>query len=194
MYENFVFLQDESPLIEFYRARVNYFYSGTIEQIDFGELNMNARKLINDMMATKTKNQILNFMGQDIIPDYSPPMISLGANTFKAELQAEIKYEPMNFINLPARGRRLVKVPSMKLSGKFYVGFEDTLQVTTAAIPFRKDKFCLVLILPGRPSDYIAGGLGQIESKLNNGTWSAMMRSMQAVENIDIQFPIINHR
>ena len=101
----------------------------------------------------------------------------------------------MNFINLPSRGRRLVKVPSMKVSGPtFYVGFEEKLAATVAAIPFKKDEFCLVLILPGRPSDYIAGGLSQIESKLNNETWSGLMRSLQPIEGIDIQFPVINHR
>ena len=62
----------------------------------------------------------------------------------------------MNFINLPSRGRRLVKVPSIKVSGpSFYVGYEEKLAATITAIPFKKDEFCLVLILPGKPSDYI---------------------------------------
>ena len=39
-----------------------------------------------------------------------------------------------------------------------------------------------------------AGGLSQIESKLNNQTWSDLMRSLQPIEGIDIQFPMINHR
>ena len=188
--------EDESPLIEFYRARVDYFYSGTIEQIDFDQLNVNAGRLIDDMVARKTKDKIMDFMAQDTIPAYAPPMISLGANVFHAEFPVDFKvnYEVMNFINLPSRGRRLVKVPSIKLSGKFYIGYEESLQATTAAIPFQKDKFCLVLILPGKPSDYIAGGLSQIESKLNNETWTALMRSMQVIDHVELQFPVINHR
>ena len=188
--------EDESPLIEFYRARVDYFYSGTIEQIDFDQLNTNAGRLIDDMVSRKTQKKILNFMAQDQIPPYAPPMISLGANAFQADFPKEydLKYQTMNFINLPRIGRRLVKVPSVKLMGKFFIGYEETLQATTAAIPFQKDKFSLVLILPGRPSDYIAGGLSQIESKLNNETWTALMRSMQPVDHVEIQFPVINHR
>ena len=109
--------------------------------------------------------------------------------------EIDIREATMNFINLPSRGRRLVKVPSIVVSGpSFYVGYEEGLSATVAAIPFKKDEFCLVLILPGRPSDYIAGGLSQIESKLNNETWSALMRSLQPIEGIDIQFPVINHR
>ena len=188
--------EDESPLIEFYRARVDYFYSGTIEQIDFDQLNVNAGRLIDDMVARKTNDKIMDFMAQDQIPAYAPPMISLGANVFQAEFPVDfkVKYEVMNFINLPSRGRRLVKVPSIKLNGKFYIGYEESLKATTAAIPFQKDSFCLVLILPGKPSDYIAGGLGQIESKLNNETWTSLMRSMQVVEHVELQFPVINHR
>ena len=109
--------------------------------------------------------------------------------------EIDVREATMNFINLPSRGRRLVKVPSIVVSGpSFYVGYEEGLSATVAAIPFKKDEFCLVLILPGRPSDYIAGGLSQIESKLNNETWSALMRSLQPIEGIDIQFPVINHR
>ena len=101
----------------------------------------------------------------------------------------------MNFINLPSRGRRLVKVPALKINAEtFYVGFEENLHATVAAIPFKKDQFCLILILPGRPSDYIAGGLSKIESKLNNETWSSMMRSLQPLEHVEIQFPIFHHR
>ena len=101
----------------------------------------------------------------------------------------------MNFINLPSRARRLVKVPSVKISGpEMLFGFEETLQATIAAVPFKKMEFCLVLILPGRPSDYIAGGLSQIESKLNNETWTQLMHSLRSAEGIDIQFPILNHK
>ena len=106
-----------------------------------------------------------------------------------------VEQETMNFINLPSRGRRLVKVPALKLSGPpFYVGFEENLEATVAAIPFQKDEFSLILVLPGKPSDYIAGGLAKIESKLNNQTWSLLMKSLQLVPDIELQFPILNQR
>ncbi len=102
--------------------------------------------------------------------------------------------QTMNFINLPQRARRLVKVPSLKLSGpSILVGFEANLQATVAAVPFKKEEFSLVLILPGKPGDYIAGGLSQIESKLNNESWSALMKSVQSIEGVEIQLPSINH-
>jgi serine protease inhibitor len=101
----------------------------------------------------------------------------------------------MNFINLPSRSRRLVPVAAMKLSGdSFLMGFDETMQATIAAIPFKKEQFSLVLILPGRPSEYIAGGLSQIETKLNNETWSTMMRSLQNIQNVDIQVPTLSQR
>lgn len=194
---------------------MSYFYSASVEQVDFEELDSNIRGIINQMVAMKTDNSIPDFMQHDHLPNYPPPMVSFGGNyiqvllldrifsttaaTFflQAEFVDDISVEEieMNFINLPSRSRRLVKVPAMQLSAaSFLVGFEESLQVTIAAVPFKKEQFCLVLILPGKPSDYIAGGLSKIESKLNNETWSSMMRALQPISGLVLQLPVINHR
>ena len=70
-------------MIEFYRARINYFYSGTIQQIEFNQLDQNVRGNVDDMINTKTNGEMTNFMGSDTIPEYPPPMISFGANYLK---------------------------------------------------------------------------------------------------------------
>ena len=70
-------------MIEFYKARISYFYSGLLEQVDFNALDIKIRRQINQMLADKTNNAVPNFMGNDHIPSYLPPMISIGANIFQ---------------------------------------------------------------------------------------------------------------
>ena len=72
--------QDEDPLIEFYKARVNYFYSGTVEEVEFDQLDSNMRTIINQMVTMKTGEKVSDFMHHDHLPKYQPPMISFGAN------------------------------------------------------------------------------------------------------------------
>jgi capsule polysaccharide export protein KpsE/RkpR len=75
--------QDEEPVIEFYKARVGYFYSGLLDQVAFAALDLKISRQINQMIADKTNNVINNFMQNDRIPSYIPPMVSLGANIFQ---------------------------------------------------------------------------------------------------------------
>ena len=75
--------QDEEPVIEFYKARVGYFYSGLLDQVAFAALDLKISRQINQMIADKTNNVINNFMQNDRIPSYIPPMVSLGANVFQ---------------------------------------------------------------------------------------------------------------
>ena len=70
-------------MIEFYRARIGYFYSGTIEQVEFDDLDENVRKPVNTMIDSKTEGQVDKFMNLNTMPGYLPPMISFGANFFK---------------------------------------------------------------------------------------------------------------
>ena len=72
--------KDEDPLIEFYKARVNYFYSGSVEEVEFDQLDSNMRSVINQMVTMKTREKVQDFMYHDHLPKYLPPMISFGAN------------------------------------------------------------------------------------------------------------------
>ena len=72
--------KDEDPLIEFYKARVNYFYSGSVEEVEFDQLDSNMRTVINQMVTMKTREKVQDFMYHNHLPKYLPPMISFGAN------------------------------------------------------------------------------------------------------------------
>ena len=70
-------------MIEFYKARIGYFYSGQLEQVDFNQLDLKIGSLVEQMVASKTNNLVKDFMQNNRIPLYLPPMITFGANFFK---------------------------------------------------------------------------------------------------------------
>ena len=75
-------LQSEDPLIEFYKARVTYFYNGLVEKTDFDSLDGVIRNTTNRQVAMKTNFKILDMMHHDHISP-SKPMAAFGANHFQ---------------------------------------------------------------------------------------------------------------
>ena len=79
----------------------------------------------------------------------------------------------MNFINLP-RGRRLVPVPAASLKANLNACYHPEMDLTAAELPLAGNgsDLSLILILPGRQADFVAGGLGRLEDKINLGRCS----------------------
>ena len=103
----------------------------------------------------------------------------------------------MNFINLPVafRGRRLIQVPCgiIQPSTRLNAGYDSDLDATMAELPYVGGKFSLILILPGKQTEFIAGGLSRIESRLNSTLWNGLLRRMSP-HNIDFKMPFFRHR
>ena len=102
----------------------------------------------------------------------------------------------MNFINLPVafRGRRLVQVLSGKITNtKLNAGYDPHLGATLAEVPYKGKQFSLILVLPGKQTEFIAGGLSKIESRLNVTLWNGLLRQM-APHKIDFKMPFFRHR
>ena len=102
----------------------------------------------------------------------------------------------MNFINLPVafRGRRLVQVPCGKITtSKLNAGYDPDLDATMAELPYKGRKFSLLLILPGKQTEFIAGGLSRIESRLNATLWNGLLKRMSP-HTIDFKIPFFQHR
>ena len=76
----------------------------------------------------------------------------------------------MNFINLP-RGRRLVPVPAASLRANLNVCYHPEMDLTAAELPLAGSgsDLSLILILPGKQAEFVAGGLGRLEDKINLG-------------------------
>ena len=102
----------------------------------------------------------------------------------------------MNFINLPVafRGRRLIQVPCGIIKNtKLSTGYDPNLDATMAEVPYKGGKFSLILLLPGKQTEFIAGGLSRIESRLNSTLWNGLLRRMSP-HKIDFKMPFFRHR
>ena len=102
----------------------------------------------------------------------------------------------MNFINLPVafRGRRLIQVPCGIINNrKLNTGYDPNLDATMTELPYKGGKFSLILILPGKQTEFIAGGLSRIESRLNATLWNGLLRRMSP-HKIDFKMPLFRHR
>ena len=99
----------------------------------------------------------------------------------------------MNFINLPQRQRRLVEVPSGEITKVLNAGYDKAMGVSVVELPYSGSHLSLILMLPGKPSEFVAGGLPKIEEKLNATTWNGMLGRM-APYNLNLKVPFYSHR
>ena len=156
---------------------------------DFASIDEVIRRGTNRRVAMKTDNVVRDFMHHDH-PKPEAPMALYAANYFKVVeiiemillsfkfnvisqgLSSPLSYglSEMNFINLP-RGRRLVPVPAASLKANLNACYHPEMDLTAAELPLagNDSDLSLILILPGRQADFVAGGLGILEDKINLG-------------------------
>ena len=99
----------------------------------------------------------------------------------------------MDFINLPRAGRRLVPVQAISAQRKLNACYQPEMDVTAVEVPYKTEILSLILLLPGKQTEFIAGGLGQLEDKLNAENWNSLMKCFQPLD-IDFQMPLFQHR
>ena len=75
---------------------------------------------------------------------------------FQQKFSSEGRDSSLDFINLP-RGRRLVPVPSLAWTGTFNAGYDEDLGATAVELPYRGGDLSLILLLPGKISEFITG-------------------------------------
>ena len=103
--------------------------------------------------------------------------------------KAETISSTMEFIHL-TRGRNLVPVESLSFKGAFYAGYEEDLDVTAVEIPYKKEDLSLILMLPGKISEFLVNGLAKIEEGLDKNTWEKVLKSF-VLRNLEMQVPNI---
>ena len=95
----------------------------------------------------------------------------------------------MEFINLP-RSRRLVSTPSLEWTDQFKVGYEKDLDATAVEIPYADNDISLILLLPGKVSEFVVNGLDDIERKLDTKSWEQLLRTF-VIRNLEMHVPLI---
>ncbi|CAB4060429.1 unnamed protein product [Lepeophtheirus salmonis] len=165
--------QKEDPFIEFYKSRIHTF--------------------IMDMPINNDKFENLL---EDYQIDSDTPMAVMGASYFKCRLNEShfdvVQPAEINFINLPSFGRRLVPTRGLTLHGKIQAGYDPELDATSIQIPLKMPlDLSLILILPGKSSEFKVGGLSTLESKLNLKGWNNLLKRFVPLERAHIYIPAL---
>lgn len=74
--------QNKNKIIEFYKARIAYFYDGDTSVIDFDKVENHLRGEVDEKVSEDTKSPTQDFVGGQSI-HLEPPMAAFAANFFQ---------------------------------------------------------------------------------------------------------------
>jgi serine protease inhibitor len=181
--------KNASPLSDLYKLRVQYFYGPEIESVNFDNIEDEISKRVNTVVSSQTKDLLNNLIteeDEEKLKSDSPLAVVMG-NYLKGSFFEQAISSTMEFITLP-RGRNLVTIPSVYLKGSFNAGYEEGLGVTAVEIPYIKEDLSLILMLPGKISEFLVNGLDKIEENLDTNTWENILESF-VLRNLEVQVP-----
>jgi len=203
--------------MQFFRGRVAYFYSASVDSVDFNSAVGEAKTRLNK--AVKEKIGEDNFLLEEDKMWLPPPMAMMAANllevifskhrptvkcsTWPSSTQLSLAKEypetsravEMDFINLPRAARKLIPIDAVAIRGTFHACYHKELDVTAASVPLLRSnpRLGLVLLLPGRQSEFLAGGLARLEHRLDEKTWQSLERCMIPIR-AELRVPTFIHR
>lgn len=118
-----------------------------------------------------------------------PPLSVVTGNLLKTSVfPSPGTISSLNFINLP-RGRRLVPLQARLWEKSFNAGYDPGLDATAVEVPFSSaGDVSLILVLPGKISDFQSGGLQKLERSLNVDSWERLLKSFMS-RNLKLTVP-----
>ena len=129
------------------------------------------------------------------------PLAVVAGNHFEGRFTEQPSETSLNYINLP-RARRILPVDALSWVAAFNAGYEPRLDCTAVRqklfpldellqfhltilppihipmkveVPYKGGELSLVLLLPGRTNQFLAGGLAQLEEKIDSDSWDRLL-------------------
>ena len=81
-FQFFLFPQTEPDVLEFYKARINFFYAGNADKIDFDNFDAEVKGKVDPLISEATSGKVESFLQQNHF-HVSKPMVALAANYFE---------------------------------------------------------------------------------------------------------------
>ncbi|XP_077286669.1 uncharacterized protein LOC143911589 [Arctopsyche grandis] len=190
-------------LLSFYKDRVQQFYSGHVEEINFNSIGDIVRRRTNLLVKRQTWGKIPEYIkGNNMM--MRPPLSVFSANVFQTDCSAastEGRNGEMYFVVSPSiRQRRLVPVPAVLYSDNFLAGYVPEIDATVAAIGGGEQIVSTILIMPGQQGSTAHGDdivdlqRRIIETSFKDNTWSKLLRSLTPRPGLELQIPRFSHR
>ena len=183
--------RNKESLQSFYKARASYFYGSEVDSVNFSEIQQEVSSRVNNKASSQTAGRVPSLVTAEdrARMDVESPLAVIAGNYFHGEFSEPPAETSLNYINLP-RGRRLVPVDAHSWVGTFNAGYEPQLDCTAVRtalscnhgdlsaqveVPYQGGELSLVLLLPGRTSDFLAGGLQQLEGRIDSDGWERLL-------------------
>ncbi|XP_025204185.1 flocculation protein FLO11 [Melanaphis sacchari] len=189
-------------ILEFYKERVQQYYDGHVEEVDFNTIGDVLRRRTNLLVKRQTLGRVVEYLRGSGL-SLTPPFAAFSANVFQTSCESastEGRDGEMYFVVRPStRQRRLVPVPAAVWRSGFLAGYEPGLDATAVCLG-PDSAVSTILVLPGQQGQVAPGdGLARLEQRLietsyRRGGWSRVLRSLLPRPGLELQVPRFSHR
>ncbi|XP_055302780.1 uncharacterized protein LOC129568647 [Sitodiplosis mosellana] len=195
--------RSRGKILPFFKEKVNQFYSGYVEEINFNTVNDVIRRRTNLLIKRHTTGKVNEYLKSSNVW-VRPPLSGISANIFETDCSKASKVErdgEMFFQVLPAiRQRRLVPIPAVVWKSGFTAGYDPELDATAVAIGLSKDTVSTIFVMPGQQGHSALGdNLERLESVLmvnavSQNAWRRLLATLMERPGLEVQIPRFTHR
>ncbi|XP_055687025.1 mucin-2 [Lutzomyia longipalpis] len=193
----------KGKLLSFYKDKVQQFYSGHVEEVNYAVINDIIRRRTNLLMKRHTWGKVMEFLKTNTIT-MRPPLATVSANIFKTDCSKASSFDrdgEMFFqISPVVRQRRLVPLPAAVFRSGFMAGYDPELDATAVAFGSSNNIVSTLLVMPGQQGHLQSGdSLDRLEiALLQNGitknAWRRLLTTLMERPGLELQIPKFTHR
>lgn len=195
--------RSKGKILPFFKEKVNQFYSGYVEEVNFNTVNDIIRRRTNLLMKRYTGGKSSEYLKTSNVW-VKPPLAGISANLFETDCSKASKNErdgEMFFQVLPAiRQRRLIPIPAVVWKSGFTAGYDPELDATAVAIGLSKNIVSTIFVMPGQQGHSAPGdNLERLESVLmtnavSKNAWRRLLATLMERPGLEVQIPRFTHR
>lgn len=195
--------RSKGKMLSFFKEKVQQFYSGYVEEVNFTTVNDIIRRRTNLLVKRYTGGKVNEYLKTSSVW-VKPPLAGISANIFETDCSRASKAErdgEMFFQVLPAiRSRRLVPIPAVVWKSGFTAGYDPELDATAVAIGLSKETISTVFVMPGQQGHSAPGdNLERLESVLmvnamSKNAWRRLLATLMERPGLEVQIPRFTHR
>lgn len=195
--------RSKGKILPFFKEKVNQFYFGYVEEVNFSTVNDIIRRRTNLLMKRYTAGKSSEYLKTSNVW-VKPPLAGISANLYETDCSKASRNErdgEMFFQVIPAvRQRRLIPIPSAVFKSGFTAGYDPELDATAVAIGLSNNILSNIYVMPGQQGHSVPGdNLERLESVLmanaiSQNAWRRLLATLMERPGLEVQIPRFTHR
>ncbi|CAB3243859.1 unnamed protein product [Arctia plantaginis] len=176
-----IIADNNCPFTNKFKRRLQKVFHTEPFQYDFS--NPLSARMINDMIAMRTNNNIKNFVTSDVLSSLTN-LILVDTQSFGGEWQNKFDSKDTTEMEFHGANSRITKKQTMFQSGKFLYTNNLSLGCKVLKINYKSSEFSMVIFLP-----HFANGVPGLVKKLSSGENVLKALTNLRKVNVDIYLP-----